>query len=378
MKSLTMADLFCGAGGTSEGAIQAASALGYKVSLTAVNHWPVAVATHTANHPDARHLCASLDSLNPRDLFKQGGLDMLWASPECTHHSRARGGKPIHDQSRATAWCVVRWAEALLPPFIAIENVPEFAEWGPLGSNGRPLASRKGETFRAWCAALASLGYAVDHRILCAADYGDPTTRRRLFVQAARGRKGIRWPEPTHAPAEDVLPGFARKPWRSAREIVDWSLPARSIKARPLRPRTMRRIAEGLEKFAGQPFIVTMEHKGSVRDISRPLPTITTARAGAIAVAEPNAFLVEYYGNGRPRNLNDPLPTVTTHDRFAIVLPGPHDVRFRMLQPHELAQGQGFPKSYRFTGTKTEAVKQIGNAVPCGLARAIVTAALSA
>lgn len=115
MKTLKIADLFCGAGGTSAGAIKAAEECGYDVELTAVNHWNVAVATHLANHPTARHLCTGIDDINPRDLYGQGELDVLWASPECTHHSVARGGKPINEQSRATAWCVVRWAEAIQP-----------------------------------------------------------------------------------------------------------------------------------------------------------------------------------------------------------------------------------------------------------------------
>lgn len=142
--SYHIADLFCGAGGTSAGAVEAIEAMGRQAELTAINHWDVAVATHTANHPTARHLCAGVDSVNPRDLYKEDELDLLWASPECTHHSIARGGRPMSDQSRATAWCVVRWAEALRPPVILIENVPEFQSWGPIGSRGRPLASRKG------------------------------------------------------------------------------------------------------------------------------------------------------------------------------------------------------------------------------------------
>jgi len=174
--------MFCGAGGTSAGATEAIEALGYRAILTAINHWPVAVATHEANHPGARHFCASLDALNPRDLYRDGELDVLWASPECTHHSVARGGKPINDQSRATAWCVVRWADALRPGVILVENVPEFRTWGPIGSDGRPLKSRKEEVFRSWISTLDAIGYKVDHRILVAADYGDPTTRRRLFI----------------------------------------------------------------------------------------------------------------------------------------------------------------------------------------------------
>lgn len=232
MKILHAADLFCGAGGTSTGLMEACDELGIATELTAINHWDVAVATHTANHPCARHLCASLDNLNPRDLFGDGELDLLWASPECTHHSIARGGKPISDQSRATAWCVVRWAEALRPQVILVENVREFAGWGPIGSNGRPLKKRAGDVFRAWCGALESLGYRVEWRVLCAADYGDPTTRRRLFVYAVRGRRKVVWPEPTHCPDGETDLLGRRLPWVTAREIIDWSLPGKSIYAR--------------------------------------------------------------------------------------------------------------------------------------------------
>lgn len=528
-RALRIADLFCGAGGTSEGACQAARSCGYTPELTAINHWPVAVETHSRNHPTSRHLCTTIDNVNPRDLYRPGELDLLWASPECTHHSVARGGKPIHDQSRATAWCVTRWAEALRPPVILVENVPEFATWGPLDYRGRPLKSRKGEVFEAWKNSLRALGYRVEARILCAADYGDPTTRRRLFVQCVRGRSELRWPEPTHAPAVgSVLPR-----WRAAREIIDFSLPAPSIydRARPLSPKTMSRIMAGLQKFGlkpfivppegvfrgnrvrevdepiqtvtasrggghiAQPFIVAWDHQSgtgtwssddplstvttkarhgvvqpflvelrgtsasqiasTARSIDEPVPTVTTsgahaalaqpflvqvahgngkdsngdarrarsadeplptvcgtrgewalcdpallpqqsdgrlrpvtepcptvAASGAIALVEP--FLVKYYGTGVASSVGDPLDTVTTKDRHALVRPqvminGERyllDIGFRMLQPRELASAQGFPADYTFTGTKTDQVKQIGNAVPCGLARALVEAVL--
>jgi DNA (cytosine-5)-methyltransferase 1 len=550
-RHITAADLFCGAGGTSHGLIEACRDLGYRVDLTAINHWEVAVATHTKNHADARHLCASLDSLNPRDLFSEGELDVLWASPECTHHSVARGGKPINDQSRATAWCVVRWAEALRPTTIFVENVPEFVTWGGIGTNGRPLKEKKGATFMAWVGALESLGYRVEWRVLCAADYGDPTTRRRLFVQAVRGRRRIVWPEPSHAPVATTDLLGSRKPWRAAREIIDWSHQGQSIfeRKRPLSPKTIARIWAGLEKFGLRPFIVpqqsnptpksvedplptvcaegsqaklanpfliAMEHGGSVDSIDKPVRTITTAKGGAIGVAKPflvklrgtndaadiekptptitsggthlglaepflihaahsgkrrarsvtepmptvagnrgdvalvepfimsaggpecaarpvsepmgtvltrdhravvtpallpqnqggalrpvsepaptvatdgaialvEPFLVEYYGNGGAESVDTPLNTVTTKERHALVRPvvivdGQRyllDIRFRMLQPKELAAAQGFPADYHFTGTKTEQVKQIGNAVPTNLARALVRAALS-
>lgn len=534
--SFKIADLFCGAGGTSAGAVDAIERLGYQAQLTAINHWPVAVATHTVNHPTARHLCTSIDDVNPRNLFGEGELDLLWASPECTHHSTARGGKPINDQSRATAWCVVRWAEALRPPVILVENVPEFASWGPIGHNGRPLKSRKGEVFRAWKAALEALGYRVEHKLLCAADYGDPTTRTRLFVQAVRGRRKIVWPSPTHTRGgESDLLG-TRRPWVAAKEIIDWTLPTPSIfdRKRPLSEKTMRRIMAGLRKFGlknfivpqfgeregqdprvhdleqptpavtshgagalvspyivawdnqssangewsaeqplgtvttktrhgvaqpflvelrgtserqldataravdaplnaitaggvhhglAQPFLVQVAHgngtdpngdarrvksleeplgtvcgnrgdmaliephllpqqsDGRLRPVSEPTPTV--AAAGAIALIEP--FLVEYYGTGKAQPVDQPLGTATTKARFALARPTIElhgktyliDIGFRMLQPHELAAAQGFPKGYQFTGTKTDAVKQIGNAVPCGLSRALVYAALS-
>jgi DNA (cytosine-5)-methyltransferase 1 len=400
---LAIADLFCGAGGTSTGAIEAAEALGYRPTLTAVNHWDRAIATHSANHPGARHLCAAVDDLNPRELFREGELDLLWASPECTHHSTARGGKPISDQSRATAHCVTRWAEALRPPTIMVENVPEFATWGPLGSNGRPLKSRAGETFRAWLGMLHSLGYTVECRVLCAADYGDPTTRERLFVQAQRGRRRIVWPDATHArPADDLFALEGRKPWVPASDIIDWSLPMPSIfdRARPLAPNTIRRIAEGLREY-GHATIIAMEHGGRALPVSKPLPTVTCAKGGAFGVAyilpqqsggklrpvtmpTPTvstagalALIVEYYGNGKARPVTEPLPTVTCKDRFALLRATGGDIGFRMLRPHELAAAQGFPRDYRFTGTTTEVVRQIGNAVPRHLARALVLAALS-
>jgi DNA (cytosine-5)-methyltransferase 1 len=519
-KVVPIADLFCGAGGTSQGAVEAIEALGFRADLTAINHWPVAVATHEVNHPTSRHLCASLDSINPRDLFRAGELKLLWASPECTHHSVARGGTPINDQSRATAWCVTRWAEALRPETILVENVPEFRTWGPIGSNGRPLKSKRGETFAAWLNSLRSLGYTVDHRILVAADYGDPTTRRRLFVQAVRGKRKVIWPEPTHAPAGETDLLGTRKPWVPAREIIDWKLEGQSIydRKRPLSPKTMRRIMAGLEKFGlkpfivpnynerpgqaprthdvnapaptivgsnqlavaepflipqhgtngprsvekpaptvtttsrgvglAQPFLISMEHGGHLRSVEKPLNTVTTAKGGAHGLAQPfivrlqhdnkpdsietplgtvlaggthfglvephllpqnqggelrpvsepaptvatkgavalvSPFLVEYYGNGASQSVGTPLNTVTTKDRHALVRPvviidGERyllDIRFRMLQPHELAGAQGFRRDYKFTGTKTDQVKQIGNAVPRRLARAIVAAALS-
>jgi DNA (cytosine-5)-methyltransferase 1 len=260
------ADLFCGAGGTSTGLALAAQELGVDIDLLAINHWDVAIATHSANHPCARHLCERLDNVDPRKTVPGGRLHLLAASPECTHHSNARGGKPMSDQSRASAWHILwhilRWAEALYIDDILVENVREFESWGPLGVNGRPLERRRGETFLAFLNALESLGYKVEWRLLNAADYGDATTRERLFIQARRGNRRPTWPEGTHSRDGEITPFGEKQKWRAAREIIDWSIPSESIfhRRKPLAESTLRRIEAGLRKFGGraaEPFIGT-------------------------------------------------------------------------------------------------------------------------
>ena len=323
MKTIYAADLFCGAGGSSTGLKHACDALGFKLNLLAVNHWDIAIATHSKNHPYAKHICESLDNVDPRKAVPRGFLDILIASPECTHHSNARGGKPCSDQSRASAWHVLRWAEALRIDNILIENVKEFQSWGPLSLNGRPMKTRKGETFRAFLIALESLGYKVDARVLNAANYGDPTTRERLFILARRGRKPIFWPEPTHTPdGRSSLFGKTKR-WRTAREIIDWSIQGQSIfeRKKPLAKNTMNRIVAGLRKFCSkdlEPFLVMLYGTGEARSIDRPTPTVTTSGNHA-ALCEP--FLVEYYGTGQARSINKPVGTVTTKDRLGLCQP---------------------------------------------------------
>lgn len=403
-------DLFAGAGGTSTGLALAAQDLGIGVSLAAVNHWDIAVQTHAQNHPWAEHHCASIDSLDPKRVAR-GKVDLLVASPECTHHSNARGGKPINDQSRAGAWCVVRWVEALQPRVVLVENVREFQTWGPLDLRGRPMKSRTGETFEAWIAALESIGYQTSVRVLNAADFGDATTRRRLFVLAWRGRCAAPWPAASHADYGLTTDLFgSRDPWRTAREVIDWTLVGQSIftRKKPLAAATMARIVEGLRRFGGktaEPFLAILRGTGTVRSVDLPLPTITAggehlglvvpfllqqqsggvarpvtepvptiATAGALSLVEP--FLVRYQGTGGPESIRRPVSTITTRDRLGLVEPQALDVRFRMLQPHELAAAMSFPAGYRFAGNKTETIKQIGNAVCVRTARALCRAIL--
>lgn len=274
-------DLFAGGGGTSTGI---ARAIGRDPDV-AVNHDAAAIACHRANHPPTRHYCASVYDVRPRDVCGGRSVELLWASPDCTHHSRAKGGKPLKKKIRGLAWVVVKWASAVRPRVIALENVEEFADWGPLGPDNRPIKSLAGRFFDAWVGKLRKLGYVVEWRSLVAADYGAPTTRRRLFLVARCDGEPIRWPEPTHGK------GRAR-PWRTAAEIIDWSVPTRSIfgRQRPLAEATLRRIALGIERYV---------------------------------LREPSPFVVKYHGGSawRGQTLDEPLRTVDTSNRFALVEP---------------------------------------------------------
>jgi DNA (cytosine-5)-methyltransferase 1 len=455
-------DLFCGAGGLSAGLALACEDLDRDVDLTAVNHWTKAIETHKRNHPWAEHYNTKVEALQPRAVV-DGDVDLLTAGPECTHFSRARGGSPVDEQRRASPWHVIDWIAKLLPENVLVENVPELQSWGPV-IDGSP--TRNGTFFEAWVETLRGLGYSVAWRVLNAADHGDATTRKRLFVVARRGLQP-EWPAPTHS--EGGLGDT--EPHRPASEIIDWSETGESIwrRSRPLVQNTMERIADGLERHGDaqvaayadavaalgkadvesmqadvvaaseaadavatrdEPFLVSGpslavddddeafvlgQHGGSVaRDTDTdPLPTVATK--GAISLSRPTAFvlprngarrglhsnpaydpderplhtvtaknhdgwlvspfLVEYYGNGKSQAVDEPLPTVTTKDRFALVVPELFpvglDIRFRMLQPRELAAAMGFPTDYEFAGNKTETTEQIGNAVPVNLASAL-------
>jgi len=311
------ADLFCGCGGTSAGLYDAADELGVIVDLLAINHWDIAIDTHTQNHTSASHLCENLDNVNPREVVPGGKLNILVASPECTHHSNARGGKPRSDQSRASAWHVLRWLEALQVNSLLMENVPEFRSWGPLGCNGKPLKSKKGQTYKAFMNAVASLGYIVEDTVLNAADYGDATARKRLFVMAKKGNnKRITWPEASHGPN-------CPEPYRTAREIIDWDYPSQSIfeRKRPLAANTMRRIEAGLRKFGGEAFLATLRGGGSrdtAQSVDGPVPTIS-ANGTHVGVCEP--FILHQMEAGGCKSVDGPLPTVTTKCGHALVQP---------------------------------------------------------
>jgi DNA (cytosine-5)-methyltransferase 1 len=316
--------MFCGAGGESTGIYQAAAERDMKIRLTAINHWERAIDTHAANHPGAEHLCQSVEHIDPTKAVPGQRLDLLWASPECTHHSIARGGRPRSDQSRASAWLILKWLSELYVERVIIENVPEFLSWGPLDDSGKPIQSLKGKTFRAFVSSLRSLGYTVDWKILCAANYGDPTTRRRLFIQAVKGRKRILWPQITHMDGPETLMGY--QPWRPAREIIDWSIPGTSIfdRKKPLADATIRRIAAGIEKYwkdYAKPFLAVLYGTSTAETLDLPLSSVTTSGAHH-ALVEP--FVTAIGQNSavdRSRSLDEPLSTVVGKQEHCLIEP---------------------------------------------------------
>lgn len=313
MKTLNCVDLFAGSGGTSSGVAQAALAMGLKLKLTAINSWPVAVETHAANHPSARHICKNIMAVNPLDIgFKRNRVHLMVASPECKWHSKARGNKPINDQLRISAWDVVRFTEELMPWVLVVENVLEYADWGPIDAQGRPVKKYKGKIFNSWCAAIIALGYTLEKRILCSADYGDPTIRRRLFIIAYRKKRDvIHWPAPTHS--RDGINGLKR--WRSAAEIIDWAAPSRSIfdpERRTLCANTIKRIRVGIEKFYGPyaaPFLEFIDKgmacRGTPEIMTIPMPVSSF----------PEGFIIPQHSWDQYRSADGPTPTVTTTSR---------------------------------------------------------------
>ncbi|MGV1867204.1 MULTISPECIES: DNA cytosine methyltransferase [unclassified Rhizobium] len=332
--------LFAGMGGGCDGLEEA----GFHVHL-AINHDKVAVAVHEYRHPHVRHLRCDVFEVDPRTATRGRGVRVLHASPDCTHFSVAKGGKPVSKRRRSLAWVVIRWAGQVRPETITLENVPEIRTWGPLiakrcANTGRALRldgsvaakgeripveeqwlvpdpRHKGRIWRAWLNHLKSLGYSFEGRVLVCADYGVPTIRKRFFGVAQSDGRLIVWPERTHAPREKAK-AMGLKPWIGAHTIIDWSLQGKSIFGRPKdhAEATKRRIARGVIRYVVEkkPFIVPITHtKGgnATRSAADPLGTITTAKGGEMMVAAPH--VTKFRTGSTGSDMLDPLPTFTAN-----------------------------------------------------------------
>ncbi len=350
-------DNFAGGGGASEGIEQA---IGRDIDI-AINHNGEALAMHAANHPGTAHYVEDVFAVHPGFITGNRPIGLAWFSPDCKHHSKAKGGKPREKKIRGLAWITLKWATFQMPRCIALENVEEFQDWGPLDNDGKPIKAEKGRTFRAFIDALSTglavghpdseeifealgadfpmqrlhigLGYKVDSRILRACDYGTPTIRKRLFVFARRDGRPIVWPKPTHG--NPKTKGFAASgllPWRTAAECIDWSIPCPSIfeRNKPLADKTLARIARGIMKYivnSEDPFIVpgtgqaafATEHaNGSTQrvfDLAEPLRTQCAEIKGGHFAAVSATLVQTGYGERpgqapRVPGIDKPLGTI--------------------------------------------------------------------
>ena len=324
-------DNFAGGGGASTGI---EIAIGRSVDI-AINHDPAAIAMHRANHPTTEHYTEDVWEVDPVAACAGRPVALAWFSPDCKHHSKAKGGKPVDRHIRGLAWVAVKWAKAVHPRVIMLENVEEFQDWGRLDAYSRPDPRYKGETFRRFIRQLEKQGYRVEYRLLRACDYGAPTIRRRFFLIARCDGQPIRWPEPTHGDPDglEVLAGL-KKPWVPVADVLDFSLPCPSIFAtskeimeqygiravRPLSEKTLARIARGLEKFVlnnPKPFLIQYHDNAEFRgqSVDKPLQTVDASnRYGLVST-----FISKYYGGDNvAAGADEPLPTVTAIDHNAV------------------------------------------------------------
>ena len=425
MKELII-DAFAGGGGASVGIEMS---LGRPVDI-AVNHDPDAILMHKTNHQDTLHLTEDIFKVNLKKYVKDQHVALMWASPDCTSHSKAKGGKPREKGLRILPWAVYRHAKEILPDVILMENVEEIQQWGPLDEKGYPIPERKGEDYQKFITAMKSLGYRFDCRELVAADYGAPTTRKRWYAVFRRDGKEIRFPEQEYS--KD-----GKNRWKPFGDYIDWTDLGKSIfdRQKPLAEATQKRIANGIKKYivdAESPYIVRskdamafiIQYHGETRTgdsrgqlLTEPIKTIDTSNRYGLVTAfikkyyksgigqgcdEPlhtittspghfglvSAFLVKYYGSGCGQQLDRPLDTITTKDRFGLVnvvldIQGEKyiisDIFLRMLKPEELKLMQGFPKDYiidrDYNGRPYPIAKQvarIGNSVVPIMAQKLV------
>ena len=334
-------DSFAGGGGASTG-IEMAT--GHPVDI-AINHNEAAIMMHRKNHPFTEHYIEDVWAVDPKTAVRGRHVRLAWFSPDCKHFSRAKGAALVDKKIRGLAWVVLKWAAAVRPDVIMLENVPEFVTWGPV-RKGKPVKKKAGQTYEKWLSQLKALGYEVETSKICAADLGAPTIRTRFHLIARCDGRPIVFPERTHAPrdSEEVKSGMC-KPWRSAAEVMQWDLPCPSIfeskekikeqygltVKRPLKPNTLCRVARGLDKFvikSAEPFIVPIGYgenknqKPRVHDIKEPLSTVVSSTKQYLCDPLLTPYSVECkHGNGTFHSLEKPLNTITSKDTFGVVAP---------------------------------------------------------
>lgn len=379
-------DNFAGGGGASTGI---EIAVGKSVDI-AINHAPAAIAMHRVNHPETKHYCEDVWEVDPVEACAGRPVALAWFSPDCKHHSKAKGGKPVDKNIRGLAWVAVKWAYMVRPRVMMLENVEEFQDWGPLGEDDRPIKERAGEIFRGFALALTTgipanhpafgemcealhiaedsdmaqalthgLGYKLDHRLMRACDYGAPTIRKRFFLIARCDGKPIVWPEPTHAEPDslEVVAGL-KKPWVPVADIIDFSIPCPSIfdtaeeiyekygvrAQRPLKEKTLARIARGIKKFVldnPNPFIVQVNHGGDGfrgQAIDDPLDTITAKNGTGIVHPVLAPVMMVNNENAAGSSPQSPANTITTGGHHMLIAPSL--IQYHDEQGRDEARGQ--------------------------------------
>ena len=341
-------DNFAGGGGASVG-IELAT--GRPVDI-AVNHDADAIAMHSVNHPYTTHYQEDVFAIDPEEVTGGRPVGIAWFSPDCKHFSRAKGNKPVEHKIRGLSWVIIKWAmSSVAPRRIFMENVEEIQTWGPLitdaDGKSRPDPEHAGETFKAFvgmlsdgvepdCPALAEaceflqiergstdeqrlingLGYKVEFKVLKACDYGAPTIRKRFYLVARNDGKPIVFPEATHGKGKGL------KPYRTAAECIDWSIPCPSIfeRKKPLVKNTLRRVARGLDKFViknPKPYILEMNFDNPFQDVDRPMSTQTSANHHYLIT--PNLVQANY--ENPPQDIAKPMSTQTSVNKHFVVTP---------------------------------------------------------
>jgi DNA (cytosine-5)-methyltransferase 1 len=356
-------DLFCGAGGTTTGFVQAElEGDGIAKVIACVNHDPKAIKSHWANHPDVKHFEEDIRILDLTELVAlvnyyrikyPNAYLILWASLECTNFSKAKGGQPRDADSRTLADHLDRYVIALQPDYVQIENVVEFMSWGPLDEKGKPVSKKNGQDWMRWRKQICSHGYQDEWRELNSANYGAYTSRNRLFGIFARPGLPVAWPEPTHAkkPSQLGMHGDLQR-WKAVKEVLDFSDEGESIftRSKPLSDKTLERIYAGLLKYVakGDTSFISKYYSGKpagkVDSVNQPSATVTTFGNSSLvqtvgftaqSVEQPSGtittvdhhslvqaqFLVKYNSRGKdgsynPPSTEEPSPVISTQNRL--------------------------------------------------------------